>query len=524
MSPRLRKFLSLGWIGWMFMVLLWGCKPRTEAPSTFVAPAGVQVQSVEVVLRGSTPPQVSAIIRGNLPDPCTAFSDMQVVRQDNVFFVQLQTQALSTGCPATPTPFEISVALPVEGLTPGTYTVNVHGVTGTFVFAQEAQGPTAARPSTAPAPAASPGTPTGPVGATPVATTAPAKGTITGLVWEDRCQMQGGEGGAPLTPGPNCRLYPGLGYAADGQRQPDEPGLADVSVQLWQGSCPGEALVVQAHTDGQGRFTFANLEPGAYCVVIDATASGNDRRLIPGVWTQPLVGEDEVARQTVTVAAGTTREVTFGRYLSAVGFVGGQPTATPTLDIAPELASLGAPTMRDPMNSAAKWYMLDEAEARFEMQDGRLVMYAYDPGYINYWGLSAYPELDDAYLQGTFITGPTCQDRDRYGFIVRAPSPKYGVVVLLSCQGEYMAFRWDGEYHSLVPWTKAEPIRPGPNLTNQLGLWMEGSTFKIYVNGKLVGQFTDTTWASGRFGLVVGSGSTVGFQVAVDEVRYWILP
>ena len=499
-------------------------RPTREAPPVFVAPAGVQVESVEVVLRSTAPVQASAIIRGTLPDPCTAFTDMTVTRDGRTFVVELKTQALGTGCPATPTPFEVSVALPLEGVPPGTYMVHVHGVTAVFTLPGTG-GPVPTQPPAATAPAR--GTATLP-GATPAPTrtTAPAgnKGTITGLVWEDRCTIQGGEGGAALEPGPGCRLYPGLGYAADGQRQPEEPGLSGVKVSLWRGTCPGEAMVAQTTTDPQGRFTFSGLEPGTYCVTVEATEEGNARLLIPGVWTQPLVAEGETARQTVTVAPNTTREVNFGRYLSAVGFVGGQPTVTPTSEIAPELAALGAPTMRDPMDSGAKWYMLNEDEARFEMEDGRLVMYAYDPGYINYWGLSAYPDLGNAYLEGTFITGPTCQDRDRYGFIVRAPSPKYGVVVMLSCQGEYMAFRWDGEYHALVRWTRAEAIHPGPEQTNRLGVWMEGSTFKIYVNGKYVGQFTDGTWSSGRFGLVVGSGKTVGFQVAVDEVRYWALP
>jgi len=136
--------------------------------------------------------------------------------------------------------------------------------------------------------------------------------------------------------------------------------------------------------------------------------------------------------------------------------------------------------------------MVNEAEARFEARDGRLVMYAYDLSWTNYWGLSAYPALTDAYLEGVFITGPECRGRDRYGFIVRAPSPQFGIVV--------------------------------PNQTNRLGVWMEGNTMKIYINRRLVGQVTDNVYTQGRFGVVVGARETSGFWAAVDEVAYWLLP
>ncbi len=63
----------------------------------------------------------------------------------------------------------------------------------------------------------------------------------------------------------------------NGVRDPGEPGFAGVPVTLSDpgadGVCDGgDTVLASAVTNGDGQYLFANLEPGSYCVAIDATA------------------------------------------------------------------------------------------------------------------------------------------------------------------------------------------------------------------------------------------------------------
>jgi hypothetical protein len=186
--------------------------------------------------------------------------------------------------------------------------------------------------------------------------------------------------------------------------------------------------------------------------------------------------------------------------------------------------NLGAPTWSDPMDNATSWYLLDTANTKFTMNDGKLVMKSIQPGGGEEWGISNRPAMQDYYLQATFITGDTCSGLDRYGLLGRAPDPNKGYVYEFSCDGHYRLYNWDGTtYTSMQEWYSAASIKVGANQTNVMGLWMKGTTIKLYANGHMIGEFTDSTYDEGQFGLVIGSVNTENLTVSVDLVEYWKL-
>jgi hypothetical protein len=186
--------------------------------------------------------------------------------------------------------------------------------------------------------------------------------------------------------------------------------------------------------------------------------------------------------------------------------------------------NLGNPDWRDAMDASTYWYLVDTDSTRFSMDESRLQMTVLDPGSSDEWGLSLRPEVDNFYLQATFITGDTCADADRYGVLLRAPDPSQGYVFGFSCSGRYRLYSWDGEtYRGIQEWRSSSAIRAGANQTNVLGVWMDGETIRLYANGQLLAEFTDDQFDAGKFGLFIGSPETDNFTVYVDEVATWDL-
>ncbi|NPA06223.1 MAG: hypothetical protein GXO54_02330 [Chloroflexi bacterium] len=375
-------------------------------------------------------------------------------------------------------------------------------------------------------------TPTIPPSASPTVAT----GRIVGMVWEDRCPPEA----ATLF----CREDATYGLIGDGARQPDEPALANIVVQLAQGSCPGTVLSV-ASTDAQGRFVFEGVQPGTYCVRIDPDDPAN-AMVRDGIWTYPVVGQSQVE---VTVAPGAEVTVDFG-VTRAPGVAEAEPTqappagpqAAPTQDVAqaniPPTPTatpvptnpydLGAPDVLDTMDlPGLHWYLRWGTDVTFKTassKPGVLVIQVHKPGPANYWTLSTYPPLRNAYIEATFITGPQCKHKDRYGLIVRAPSTREGYLFLVSCDARYRILRWNGGLKILKDWTPSDAIHKGPNRVNRVGVWMQDDIMKLYINRALVTEVQDDYFREGYFGVAAGSDRTPELEIYVDEVAYWILP
>lgn len=164
-----------------------------------------------------------------------------------------------------------------------------------------------------------------------VASPAPARATIHGRVWQDRCGLADG------TLGPNCVPLSDGRYRADGVIQSNEPGLGGVTVALGP-SCPA-APIIRAVTAADGSFTFEGLPAGLYCLTIDPGLPGNEM-VAAGHWTSPLVDE-------AGASASLLVSVTDGEIKSGIGFGRdatwgmAQPTATPT-------PTLATPTITTP--------------------------------------------------------------------------------------------------------------------------------------------------------------------------------
>lgn len=124
-----------------------------------------------------------------------------------------------------------------------------------------------------------------------------ANATITGWLWNDYCLTN--EAGDALDG--DCVADGNGDFYADGMVQPTEGYIPGVTILLQWGPCANNTAVpVSATTDASGKYTFANLLPGTYCVFMNAAEGGNAAKLLPGDWTFPARGiwYHEIAVQT----------------------------------------------------------------------------------------------------------------------------------------------------------------------------------------------------------------------------------
>lgn len=128
-------------------------------------------------------------------------------------------------------------------------------------------------------------------------TPTPQPGSISGIVWNDKCsQFDTGN------PPPGCLIppTPSNPYPANGKIDSGETGISGILVAIGSGNCPSNGLSTVT-TKSDGTFSFSNLPPGNYCISINVQDNQNSVILIPGEWTYPNAS----GLQNVTVDSGS---------------------------------------------------------------------------------------------------------------------------------------------------------------------------------------------------------------------------
>jgi len=193
---------------------------------------------------------------------------------------------------------------------------------------------------------------------------------------------------------------------------------------------------------------------------------------------------------------------------------------------------LGTPTDTDPMDNANKWFWpggVDNFTAA-SWSNGMMSLTGLTD--VAGWRLPQAQNSTNMYTEMTVKSGE-CSGLDSYGLIVRVPvfnPPNQGYLFEVSCDGQYRFWKWDGKAGekgtatTLVAWKASDSIVKDSNAVNRLGVWANGSNFKLYVNGVLLEEVTNSSFSSGFFGIFVNPGPTAKYTIQVDEVSYWLNP
>lgn len=97
-----------------------------------------KVDTVEVTLSESKPLQVRAVLKGNFPDSCTQVGKVQQTYGGKLFTVVVTTERpKGAACAEVLTPFTENIQLEANGLSKGTYEVDVNGAKTTFTLEKD---------------------------------------------------------------------------------------------------------------------------------------------------------------------------------------------------------------------------------------------------------------------------------------------------------------------------------------------------------------------------------------------------
>jgi len=204
------------------------------------------------------------------------------------------------------------------------------------------------------------------------------------------------------------------------------------------------------------------------------------------------------------------------------------PTATfaaATLTSVPTEAS-NPPDWKDTLDDSQSFYKYENDNTRVTQEGGHLILTGiHANGWLG-WSLTFSRKPVNFYLEAVFIT-QACSGNDLYGLVFRAPNANKGYFFGVTCNGQYNLHVRDFENNSdtvLVSMTRSSAIHPGPNQTNRLGVRAEADKIRLYANGALLQESSDSTFSEGNFGAFVAANETPGFSVWMEEISLWDLP
>ena len=138
------------------------------------------------------------------------------------------------------------------------------------------------------------------------------------------------------------------------------------------------------------------------------------------------------------------------------------------------------------------------------------------------WGILDRETTDflvqaDAYR----VAGPT---NNEFGIVFRHKDTDNFYVFLISSDGFYTLRKMeDGAWSDLTAWTESALIEQDESAVNTVGVYAEGTTIGLLINGELVETVEDDTFATGMIGLSAGTYEEGSLEVAWDDFTLWEL-
>ena len=197
------------------------------------------------------------------------------------------------------------------------------------------------------------------------------------------------------------------------------------------------------------------------------------------------------------------------------------PTRTPATSQPQPVASGGAgwqEAFRDDFGQDRGWTRRDDEYFRFWLEAGRLQLLAKQPGYVGFSLLAGKTYSDVAVEVDAVVEASP--EGGRIGLTLRHTDQGY-YQLEASTQGAVSAFKFvrsENKIYTLKSDT-TQAVRSAVRASNRLRAEARGSTLRLYANGTLVLEVSDSSFVQGQVGLGFGTlAGGPGMQVSFDNL------
>jgi len=205
------------------------------------------------------------------------------------------------------------------------------------------------------------------------------------------------------------------------------------------------------------------------------------------------------------------------------------PTATPTLFIAPTiqatanlLEGVDSLILADSFQDTTAWQVGEKPSGSMEYSTNRLTLAIQQPR-ANLFSFRLSPTLQNAYVEITTSLS-LCTGNDSYGLLYRVSSIQDFYRVLINCNGLIRLERIrNGVVNALQDWTISSQLSAGAPLSVRLGVWIKGTTFRIFINRAFQFEASDDAFSSGWLGVFARSAGTTSVTVNFSDLQVFNL-
>jgi hypothetical protein len=195
------------------------------------------------------------------------------------------------------------------------------------------------------------------------------------------------------------------------------------------------------------------------------------------------------------------------------------PTEAPSLGT----ATVGDLIFEDTFDSAGPWTVGETDQSNVAISGGVMTFTQKTPGSFAVRIIGK--QGDNFYAEVTATLLNNCTSGDRFGLMFRVQDPSNYYALQVNCEGDYRLMRYVADASTpIVDWTPSSAIQRGKQSSNTLAVTARGGSLLLAINGTSLNTVNDETFASGRFGLMVGANASKNFAVVFDDLKAYKVP